>query len=46
MDAIAVLMPLFNKSVKHSYVIEGDIKNYFDNVQHKKADVTHQTTNR
>ncbi len=36
MDAIAVLMPLFNTSAKHYYVIEGDIKNYFDNVQHKK----------
>ncbi len=30
MDAIAVLMPLFNTSVKHYYVIEGDIKSYFD----------------
>lgn len=36
MDAIAVLMPLFNEQVKHFYVIEGDIKSYFDNVHHKK----------
>lgn len=36
MDAIAVLMPLFNSSVKHYYVIEGDIKSYFDNVHHRK----------
>lgn len=36
MDAIAVLMPLFNQQVKHYYVIEGDIKSYFDNVHHKK----------
>jgi RNA-directed DNA polymerase len=36
MDAIAVLMPLFNKQTKHYYVIEGDIKSYFDNVHHDK----------
>jgi len=36
MDAIAVLMPHFNTKVKHYYVIEGDIKSYFDNVHHKK----------
>jgi RNA-directed DNA polymerase len=36
MDAIAVLMPLFNQKVKHYYVIEGDIESYFDNVHHKK----------
>ena len=36
MDAIAVLMPLFNTSAKHYYVIEGDIKSYFDNVHHQK----------
>jgi len=36
MDAIAVLMPLFNSSIKHYYVIEGDIKSYFDAVHHKK----------
>src|SRR5262245_57670466 len=36
MDAIAVLMPLFNESGKHLYVIEGDIKSYFDVVQHRK----------
>ncbi len=29
-DTIAVLMPLFNERVKHYYVIEGDIKSYFD----------------
>jgi RNA-directed DNA polymerase len=36
MDAIAVIMPLFNSRVKHYYVIEGDIKAYFDTVQHRK----------
>lgn len=36
MDAIAVIMPLFNESAKHYYVIEGDIKSYFDTVQHRK----------
>jgi len=36
MDAIAVIMPLFNESVKHFYVIEGDIKGYFDTVHHRK----------
>jgi len=36
MDAIAVIMPLFNEKIKHFYVIEGDIKSYFDNVQHRK----------
>lgn len=36
MDAIAVMMPLFNTSSKHYYVIEGDIKGYFDAVQHRK----------
>ena len=36
MDAIAVLMPLFNSCAKHYYVIEGDIKSYFDNVHHRK----------
>lgn len=30
MDAIAVIMPLFNQRIKHFYVIEGDIKSYFD----------------
>ena len=29
MDAIAVLMPLFNSSVKHYYVIEGDLQSYY-----------------
>lgn len=36
MDAIAVMMPLFNTSNKHYYVIEGDIRSYFDTVQHRK----------
>jgi len=36
MDAIAVLMPLFNGSLKHYYVIEGDLKSYFDTVNHRK----------
>ncbi len=36
MDAIAVIMPLFNESVKHYYVIEGDIQSYFDTVHHRK----------
>jgi RNA-directed DNA polymerase len=36
MDAIAVLMPLFNTVGKHYYVIEGDIKGYFDTVHHRK----------
>jgi len=36
MDAIAVIMPLFNERVKHFYVIEGDIKGYFDTVHHRK----------
>lgn len=35
MDAIAVLMPLFNTHVKHYYVIEGDLKSYFDTVHHR-----------
>ena len=35
MDAIAVLMPLFNSSVKHYYVIEGDLQSYFDAVHHR-----------
>ena len=36
MDAIAVIMPLFSSSNKHYYVIEGDIRAYFDTVQHRK----------
>jgi hypothetical protein len=36
MDAIAVIMPLFNSRVKHYYVIEGDLKSYFDTVNHRK----------
>ncbi len=36
MDAIAVIMPLFNTSNKHYYVMEGDIRSYFDTVHHRK----------
>lgn len=36
MDAIAVLMPLFNGRAKHFYVIEGDLTSYFDTVHHRK----------
>jgi hypothetical protein len=36
MDAIAVLMPLFNRQTRHYYVIEGDLQNYFDTVNHRK----------
>jgi RNA-directed DNA polymerase len=36
MDAVAVLMPLFNTSNKYYYVVEGDIKSYFDTVHHRK----------
>src|SRR5262249_59647008 len=36
MDAIAVLLPLFNKRAKHFYVIEGDLQSYFDTVHHRK----------
>ncbi|MGH9891314.1 MAG: group II intron reverse transcriptase/maturase [bacterium] len=36
MDAIAVVMPLFNSAVKHFYVIEGDIASYFEQVHHRK----------
>lgn len=36
MDAIAVIMPLFNTSAKHYYVIEGDLQSYFDTVHHRK----------
>ena len=35
MDAIAVLRPMFNTSVKHYYVIEGDLQSYFDTVHHR-----------
>ena len=35
MDAIAVLMPLFNSQAKHYYVIEGDLQSYFDTVHHR-----------
>lgn len=36
MDAIAVIMPQFNTSLRRYYVIEGDIKSYFDTVNHRK----------
>lgn len=36
MDAIAVMMPLVTTSAKHYYVMEGDLKSYFDTVQHRK----------
>ena len=36
MDAIAVIMPLFNSRVKHYYVIEVDLESYFDTVHHRK----------
>jgi RNA-directed DNA polymerase len=36
MDAIATILPLFNERAKHYYVIEGDLKSYFDTVQHRK----------
>jgi group II intron reverse transcriptase/maturase len=36
MDAIATILPLFNQRAKHYYVIEGDLKSYFDTVQHRK----------
>ncbi len=36
MDAIAVMMPMFSIKGKFYYVIEGDIKSYFDTVQHRK----------
>lgn len=36
MDAIAVIMPLFNSQMKYYYVIEGDIRSYFDTVHHRK----------
>jgi ABC-type antimicrobial peptide transport system permease subunit len=36
MDAIAVLLPLFNGRAKHFYVIEGDLQSYFDTVHHRK----------
>jgi len=35
MDAIARLMPCFNSAMKRYYVIEGDIKSYFDTVNHR-----------
>ena len=36
MDAIAVLMPQMNSSLRKYYVIEGDLKSYFDTVHHRK----------
>jgi len=36
MDAVAVIMPLFNERVKHFYVIEGDLESYFDTIHHRK----------
>lgn len=36
MDAIAVIMPLTSSAMKHFYVIEGDIRSYFDTVHHRK----------
>lgn len=36
MDAVAVIMPLTNSAMKHFYVIEGDIRSYFDTVHHRK----------
>lgn len=35
MDAIAVVMSLTNPSNKHYYAIEGDLKSYFDTVNHR-----------
>jgi RNA-directed DNA polymerase len=36
MDAIAVIMSLTNSKLRYYYVIEGDIKSYFDTVHHRK----------
>jgi len=36
MDAIAVIMSLSGPTSKYYYVIEGDIKGYFDTVHHRK----------
>lgn len=36
MDAVAVLMPQLNGSIKKFYVIEGDLASYFDTVNHRK----------
>jgi len=36
MDAIQAMMPRFNARGKYFYVIEADIKSYFDTVQHRK----------
>ena len=36
MDATVVLMQLFNKNMKRYYIIEGDLKSYFDTVNHRK----------
>jgi len=36
MDAIAVIMSLMGPTQRYYYVIEGDIKSYFDTVHHRK----------
>jgi len=36
MDAIAVLLPMFTRRCKFYYIIEGDLKSYFDTVHHRK----------
>lgn len=36
MDAVAVIMSLAGPTQKYYYVIEGDIKSYFDTVHHRK----------
>jgi group II intron reverse transcriptase/maturase len=36
MDAIAVIMSLTTTNQRYYYVIEGDIRSYFDNVHHRK----------
>jgi RNA-directed DNA polymerase len=36
MDAIAVIMSLTNSKQRYYYVIEGDIKSYFDTVHHRE----------
>src|SRR6266700_805805 len=36
MDAVQAMMPRLTASSKYFYVIEGDIKSYFDTVQHRK----------
>jgi group II intron reverse transcriptase/maturase len=36
MDAVAVIMSLTGPQTKYYYVIEGDLKSYFDTVHHRK----------